>query len=665
MINKSRGAALLAFALVLSLIPFSANSNSHGAGPQGPPCGIYKVKKDEVIAGVKFPKGSYQINAFGISCSKVLGKNGLFAKFLKLKDKDPLPKPWKYLSDAVGAPKFSSGPGVGFRVQSISQSRPTSTPVPSPSPTPTSSATPSPSPTPTPSATTTQVQLPLEGSLCPKIGEKVVGTTTYMRCSWAGHANTTEEAVQRLIWRSGQIVNVSTSKSNNYSVTPIEKATCSNSGDTFDVSGGILECRWINGKKLQWIKINTVKKTFTNAKSPVSIDVCKLQNKDMTLVRGDRDATQYSGFPLPKPDYMNVKGKNEVLIVPVDYPDFPGGSDLKAQLEYDKKWLVDWYDYFSNGQSQFNVTTFDRWLRLPKDRSGYPTDEKSKDALGATSNKRQSLQAQAFIDEITKEFDLRKFSTVYVMFPDGNYAQGDLIVRNQTFKIKEGEVILNFFSWGRNLEGMETLKWAYYIHETLHDLRVNGHAPGNGWPLGIMTSQSGISYAMNPWERFLLDWLPAEQIYCDDASTLKPVTLSLTPVEREDRQTKIAVIKLSPTKAIVVESHGIDKWSNFKFGDREFPPGFYSVMAYVVDLNKTVAPPVNSDGSSQGNDEWAWAVWQKVDGGASNRFDKSVGDRKNLADYVAVLGDSFTIEGIRIKVVGTGDYETIEISKVG
>ena len=151
MINKSKGAALIAFALVLSLIPLSANSNSHGAGPQGPPCGIYKVKKDEVIAGVKFPKGSYQINAFGISCSKVLGSKGLFAQFLKLKDKDPLPKPWKYLSDAVGAPKFSSGPGVGFRVQSISQSTPTQ----SPSPTPTSSARPSPTPTTSPSSTPT------------------------------------------------------------------------------------------------------------------------------------------------------------------------------------------------------------------------------------------------------------------------------------------------------------------------------------------------------------------------------------------------------------------------------------------------------------------------------------------------------------------------------
>jgi len=321
----------------------------------------------------------------------------------------------------------------------------------------------------------------------------------------------------------------------------------------------------------------------------------------MTVARGNRDATQFAGFPLPKPDYMSVKGNNEVLIVPVDFPDFQGGNELKAQLDYDIKWLVDWYDYFSNGQSKFNVTTMDRWLRLPKDRSAYPTDEKSKDALGATSNKRQSLQAQAFIDEVTKVFDLRKFSTVYLFFPDGNWAHGDLIVRNQTFKIKEGEVILNFFSWGRNLEGMETLKWAYYIHETLHDLRINGHAPGNGWPLGIMTNQSGISLAMNPWEQFL---------------------------------------------------------------DREFPPGFYSIMAYLIDLEKTVAPPVKSDGSSLSNDEWAWAVWQKVSGRPSNQFNISVGDRKSLGDYVAVLGDSFVIEGVQIKFVGTGDFETIEISKV-
>ncbi|KRO31697.1 MAG: hypothetical protein ABR64_03290, partial [Actinobacteria bacterium BACL2 MAG-121001-bin67] len=73
------------------------------------------------------------------------------------KDKDPLPKPWKYLSEAIGAPKFSSGPGVGFRVQLISQSTPTQTPTQTPTPTPSPTVTPSatPSPTPTVSATPT------------------------------------------------------------------------------------------------------------------------------------------------------------------------------------------------------------------------------------------------------------------------------------------------------------------------------------------------------------------------------------------------------------------------------------------------------------------------------------------------------------------------------
>ncbi len=115
-------------ALILTLIPFSSFSVI-AAGPQTPSCGNYKVTKNEVIVGVKFPKGTYQVNTFGISCTKVMGSKGLFAKFLKLKDKDPLPKPWRYLADAVGAPKFSSGPGVGFRVQLITLS-PTPTPTP-------------------------------------------------------------------------------------------------------------------------------------------------------------------------------------------------------------------------------------------------------------------------------------------------------------------------------------------------------------------------------------------------------------------------------------------------------------------------------------------------------------------------------------------------------
>ena len=528
-----------------------------------------------------------------------------------------------------------------------------------------SNSAPAPKPTPTPTPTTVQVQLPTAGTACSKIGEKVVGSTTYARCSWSGHANSEQEALRGLRWNHFAVTSISTSKSNNYSTVPVEGATCTSSGDTFDVAGGVLECRWKSGRQLQWMRINTVKATFTNAASPVSIEMCKLQNSDSSADKSGRNSgAGVVGFPLVNSDKhgMFVNGTNEVLIVPIDFPDFPGGPEVRSQLEYDKQWLTDWYNYFSNGQSKFNVTTIDSWLRMPKKRSEYDTNGKSGYAL-TNGNQVMGDQAQPFIEEISKQLDLRKFSTVYTFYPDGDYFHNDLIVRNHRFTIKEGQHNLNFFSWGRNLEGMETLKWSYYIHETLHDFNIIGHAPGNGWPLGMMTNQSGISYALNPWEQFVLGWLPPQQIYCDDARTLKTARVSLSPVEREDRQTKMAVIRLSSTRAIVVESHGIDKWSNFKFGDREFPAGFYSIMAHVVDLDKAAAPPVKSDGSGLQNDEWAWAVWQKVHGGPSNNFNKWVGDRKNLADYVAVLGDSFIIDGIRIKFVGTGDYETIEISK--
>jgi hypothetical protein len=56
----------LLITMTLALIPFSSSSTI-AAGPQTPSCGTYKVMKSEVIVGVVFSKGNYQINTFGIS----------------------------------------------------------------------------------------------------------------------------------------------------------------------------------------------------------------------------------------------------------------------------------------------------------------------------------------------------------------------------------------------------------------------------------------------------------------------------------------------------------------------------------------------------------------------------------------------------------------------
>jgi hypothetical protein len=441
---------------------------------------------------------------------------------------------------------------------------------------------------------------------------------------------------------------------------------CENAGDTFDVAGGYLECRWTTGKNLKWIKINYVKEKFTNAISPQGIDLCKLQNRDITVPQNDRSAGAGKiGFPLNSTkNQMNPKGNNEVLIVGVDFPELRGKSRPKDLYAEDIRLLNEWYNYFSNGQVKFNVTTIDYWINSPRSAVSYV--KTGNDGNSATSNNFLAQAAQPFVDLISSEIDLRKYSTVYMFFPEGETTfDMDLIVRNEVFQTKEGRKNLNFFGWGHDLELGENLKWAWTIHESLHDFDIIGHGPGNGWPFGIMQNNSGVSMAMIPYEQFLLDWLPSNQIYCQDAGSLTKSTISLSPIEREDSQTKMAIIRLSSTKLIVIEAHAIEKWSNFNKGDRAFPPGFYSVMAYVVDLNNSVAPPVTPDQRAISNQNDGWGVWLRVEGGKSTEypfFPAAFGE--DIYSAAAVLGDTFVYEGIRIKFVGTGDYETIEISKV-
>lgn len=100
--------------------PSTTAISSSTGGPKTPPCGTFEVVTTELIAGQTFLPGQYQINAFGIPCEEVMGESGLFSQFLQLKDDEDLPQPWRFLEGAVGAPKFVSGPAVGFRVQRIS-----------------------------------------------------------------------------------------------------------------------------------------------------------------------------------------------------------------------------------------------------------------------------------------------------------------------------------------------------------------------------------------------------------------------------------------------------------------------------------------------------------------------------------------------------------------
>jgi hypothetical protein len=514
------------------------------------------------------------------------------------------------------------------------------------------------------------------GAVCTKANVKIVKSGKTFVCKKSG---------KKLVWRiqakrAAKPANVAPTQPP-VNATPVG-SDCSGLGRKVTSAAGLLECRYTKGKKLIWIQISEQPMPFTNPTSAQPVSTCKL--------RGEIDGNHITGFGVNisirgkygnnEARTMPAVGANESIIIPVDFVDFPGDANLKDILLEEKQQLQSWVKYYSSGKLQFNVATYDSWIRMPQKASFYNQtdyDLSAPEGSAVGGQDRITQIAQVYIDTITKSVDLTKYKTVYILYPsEQNVIKTDLVPRMVPFKVKEGSTVLSVFARSTYDHGMKTPFWAFYIHETGHDWGLYGHAPGNGWPIGMMLNQSGYSLALNAWESFVLTWMPDELVYCDTKANLKTAEIKLSALEREDSQTKMIAIKLDESRLLVVETHGAGKWTsrrptqNYNFESR----GFYGVIAYVVDTKFTTDRPfVKPDGSVLNDDDGVtraiprYSYMYPIDAEvASHEYGLiNRGPGKDYGRYIAVQGDSMTIEGVKITVVSTGDYETIKIESAG
>jgi hypothetical protein len=352
-------------------------------------------------------------------------------------------------------------------------------------------------------------------------------------------------------------------------------------------------------------------------------------------------------------------------------------------VKWNRDKYLEWIEYFSSGKLKTNLDYVDYWIRMPQTTDYYrlnSSDDGNDKRYGQAGT---TKLGQLYIDQITKFIDLTKYRTVFLFFPS-NPKPGVLDTgfppRMVEFTLKEGKRQLSLF--GGIGDGYDnsvgTPPWTMWIHEIAHDWGLWGHAPGNGWNTGIMVNQGGVSQSINAWERFLLTWMPDSLVYCDIKEALRPATIQLSALERSDQQTKMIAVVLDSHRLLVVEAHGDGEWFSKRKKQVEYlnlniPDfGFYYIVAYIVNTNFSAPSTtiVNPDGSSLAVDDGVtsliprYAYFQKVDGGVgSHDYSLATGRSPSYFAYAAVQGDSFTIEGIKIEFVSTGDYETIVISR--
>jgi hypothetical protein len=147
----------------------------------------------------------------------------------------------------------------------------------------------------------------------------------------------------------------------------------------------------------------------------------------------------------------------------------------------------------------------------------------------------------------------------------------------------------------------------------------------NGW------SRNAIEH--NGWDRYLMGWLGATQVACMPKATLggTGATLKLNPLVRQNADIKVAMVPLSTSKMLVMESRKSEGFDVIA-ANRE------GVLVYTVDM---------TIGQSKG----PYRTQRRV--GSTDR---------NFEDAALRAGDTLTIDGVEVSVFSlSADGDTIRV----
>lgn len=457
----------------------------------------------------------------------------------------------------------------------------------------------------------------LGGKSCKKIGQIRKTATGSFRCTAVGKQKS---------WKS---VKRST---NTKIVKNVAGGKCSKVGEKEDLASGYLECRKVSGGILQWFALSNSPSAPAQTSGSSEKSLCKLSDQ-----RTVKSPPQFSvGFPM-NTENIPASGPIKIAFIPIDFADVPGSYAPLSKAQADMDILSKWVSVMSGGRSSVDWVIHNSWLRASKTSSSYP-----KTVEGSIAQEAFSL-ADPFID-----FSGVHTAIVYVPsnIGEGYSAGSGINLENRSFTTNEGPV-KNVMNAGAYFYRADKNVWGGWAHMLGHGLGLvdyyvrswsSGSAqPMQGWE--IMASQDGPTQSMAAWNRWLLGWLTSDQVYCIPKTSLTSAEVVLVPINRDIGGYKSAMIPLTATTVLVVESRRGEAY------DSQLGAGAYGVIAYIVDTTID-----NGNGLAEVQVPTA----HTADLRTAHGFVK---------DALILVGESITASGVTVRLVNSGDFDTVQISK--
>ena len=393
--------------------------------------------------------------------------------------------------------------------------------------------------------------------------------------------------------------------------------TCSSDGVTVTSGSLTLECRRVASNNYKYFEVSTVFSPLSNPASPEPIDVCRLP--DQRTVRAVQ-GPQAIAYPAVASSVVTNRGTVNIAVILVDFADVVGDQSEIADHVAQVKKAAEWMTWYSQGNVKYSLQITERWIRAPRPSGDYFWLHPGKAGTQVQSDQEIASAYQGFARSVV---DMSNITVIWVVHP------------KKVTAIDEG------FAWRGSPSvfsiGSDTYKggwpiWQHFLHETLHSHGALGHSPKNSF-FGLFNFTGSPGATLNSWDAITLDWMRIENLYCVSRDRLARVELNLVPLEREQAGLRAAVVKLSNSEALIIESHRRDKWSD------RWPAGTYGVTVMRVD---TRVDTVHDLGSSTG------------------RY--LMGDRRNS---LMVEGESLETDGVRISLIRSGNQDVVRLEPIG
>jgi hypothetical protein len=481
---------------------------------------------------------------------------------------------------------------------------------------------------------------------------KTLGITSVV----SGKTFTCNKSGKKLVWDKGVKLAQPLPTTANPKIA-VDGGPCSVVGEYKTNNQDFLECREIANNQKKYFQLKNVVSDLPLQNSPMPLSTCRVADQRATQRLDDPYAIAY---PITWSPLKRV-GSNKVLFIPFDFSDHPGTKLPNEMFGQDIRKFKEWVKYYSNGKFAVEVDTSDKWIRASQPSTAYEP------YLGH-SNPNNKVGFEMLMKDSENLFDYSTIDAVILIFPsDLKTFKTESTMKSAPVKTNKGTINIGQFAMGASLYNSKTEIWYWLTHEILHSWGIKQHAPA--WPsvLSVNTGSSGPGQSLITWDSMVLDWINASDVWCSDLDSLKPSEVTLAPLEREQKGIKSVMVKLAPSRVLVVESHRKDKWGKFSNGT-------YGVTAYIVDTRFDT----DRTGEYAGVDDFKGIKYTRAANYLefnlnhgdykAERFSNETGENWGLVTYFSknyflYEGESFTFEGVTVKLMRSGDNDTIMVSK--